>query len=88
MLLRILKNSTTAGYLIIPLLAVVAWLPSLRHDTVQQMIFDIHPMPLYEAGHQPDTCRFTRLADHCLCNPDTDRILSAETQYLLRHHQG
>jgi hypothetical protein len=49
MLLRILKNSTTAGYLIIPLLAVVAWLPSIRHDTVQQMIFDIHPMPLYEA---------------------------------------
>jgi hypothetical protein len=49
MLLRILKNSTTAGYLIIPLLAVAAWLPSIRHDTVQQMIFDIHPMPLYKA---------------------------------------
>jgi hypothetical protein len=55
MILRILKNNTTAGYLIIPLLAAVAWLPSVRHDTVQQMIFDVNPMPLYSAvtNHLP-----------------------------------
>jgi hypothetical protein len=55
MLLRILKNNTTAGYLVIPLLAAVAWLPSTRHDTVQQMVFDVNPMPLYSAviNHLP-----------------------------------
>ena len=55
MLLRILKYNTTAGYLIIPMLAVIAWLPSLTSDTYMQMFFDRSPMPLYEilAGYIP-----------------------------------
>ena len=47
MLLRIFKNNNTAGFLLIPLITVLAWLPGLRRDAVQQMVFDIHPMPLY-----------------------------------------
>ena len=55
MLLRILKYNTTAGYLLIPLLAVIAWVPSLTSGTYSQMFFDQNPMPLYEilAGYIP-----------------------------------
>ena len=48
MLLRIFKYNTTAGYLLIPLLATVAWLPSLLSDSYQQLALDLNPMPLYE----------------------------------------
>jgi hypothetical protein len=48
MLLRILKNNTTFGYLLIPLLTLLAWLPELSSDTWQPMVFDAHPMPLFE----------------------------------------
>jgi len=48
MLLRLLKYNTTTGYLLIPLLAVVAWLPALRTGSYRQMAFDDVPMPLYE----------------------------------------
>ena len=48
MLLRLLKYNTTAGYLLIPLLAVLAWWPSFISGSYQQMAFDFFPMPLYE----------------------------------------
>ena len=48
MLLRILKTNTTFGYLLIPLLTILAWLPQLGSDTWQPMVFDAHPMPLFE----------------------------------------
>lgn len=48
MLLRILKNNTTAGYLLIPLLTVIAWWPALKSDSWQQMVFDFIPMPIYD----------------------------------------
>ncbi len=47
MLLRLLKYNTTIGYLLIPLLAVAAWLPSLLSPGYDQMVFDQAPMPLY-----------------------------------------
>ena len=46
MLLRILKNSTTAGYLFILFFTLLAWLPQMA-NTPQLMIFDDHPMPLF-----------------------------------------
>ncbi|MGF1583742.1 MAG: hypothetical protein ACFCUM_00345 [Bacteroidales bacterium] len=48
MLKRILKYNTTAGYLVILLVTIVSWWPSLHSDNVQQMAFDYIPMPLYE----------------------------------------
>lgn len=48
MLFRILKYNATAGYLLIPLLTVIAWWPSLSTDSWQQMAFDLQPMPLFE----------------------------------------
>lgn len=48
MLLRIFKYNATAGYLLIPLLTVIAWWPSLVSGSYQQMAFDLNPMPLYK----------------------------------------
>lgn len=48
MLLRILKYNTTAGYLIVPLLAVIAWLPSLIEGQQNLAAYDLNMMPLYE----------------------------------------
>ena len=48
MLLRLLKYNTTIGYLLIPLLAAVAWLPALKSGSYRQMAFDNIQMPLYE----------------------------------------
>ncbi len=46
MLLRILKNNTTSGYLFILFFTVLAWLPQLANSP-KRMIFDEHPMPLF-----------------------------------------
>lgn len=48
MLLRLLKYNTTAGYLLIPLLVVIAWFPAFASGSWQQMAYDLNPMPLYE----------------------------------------
>ncbi len=47
MLLRLLKYNTTTGYLLIPVLATVAWLPSLLSPDYHQMVSDHAQMPLY-----------------------------------------
>lgn len=55
MLLRFFKYNTTAGYLLIPLLTIIAWWPSLASDSYRKMAFDYIPMPLYEmlTGYLP-----------------------------------
>jgi hypothetical protein len=47
MLKRILKYNTSTGYLIILLVTLVSWWPSLHSAETQQMAFDYIPMPLY-----------------------------------------
>ncbi len=47
MLLRLLKNNASPGYLLISLLTVIAWWPAFGSGTFQQMAFDHNPMPLY-----------------------------------------
>lgn len=56
MLLRLLKYNTTVGYLLIPILTVIAWWPALGADSFMKMGFDRYPMPLYDllTGYIPE----------------------------------
>jgi hypothetical protein len=47
MLKRILKYNNSAGYLVILLVTLVSWWPSLHSADIQPMDSDYNPMPLY-----------------------------------------
>ena len=84
MLLRLLKYNTTAGYLLIPLLAVIAWVPSLTSDTYSQMFFDQNPMPLYEilAGYIPHDSLTSKIIAMFLVMLSGFYLIRLNNQYL------
>jgi hypothetical protein len=84
MLLRLLKYNTTAGYLLIPLLAVIAWVPSLTSDTYIQMFFDQNPMPLYEilAGYIPHDSLTSKIFSMLLVILSGFYLIRLNNQYL------
>ncbi len=63
MLLRLLKYNTAAGYLLIPMLTVIAWWPGLEADSFVAMGFDRYPMPLYDllTGYIPQQSLTARI---------------------------
>ncbi len=85
MLLRILKYNTTTGYLLIPLLAILAWLPSLMADSYQQMAFDYIPMPGYKllANYLPHHSLLSKILALIMVTAAGFYLIRINNKYLL-----
>ncbi|TVR74310.1 MAG: hypothetical protein EA408_03025 [Marinilabiliales bacterium] len=85
MLLRLLKYNTTIGYLLIPLLAVAAWLPSMMSPGYDRMVFDNAPMPLYGllADYLPHSSLASKIVALVLLTASGFYLIRINNKYML-----